>query len=281
MSKIGTYIIFLSLITSCRSSIERDENDKLIASVGTKHLYKSHLSELYPAGASALDSQNIKNNFIDNWIRENILLQEAEKYIANEINVDKLVKDYRSSLLIYNYEERLVKERLDTLITASQRQEVYESNKESYLLLSPIVKGICIHVPINTPQIQEFKQNWIKQDIRAIFEYVKKYQLTNRIVPETWVTFADFSNGIPDDLFPLDKLKSNVALDKEKDGIQYFVKVLEYQDKNTIAPLEYIKDKIEKVILYNRKVTLLKTIKEKLYERDLENKKVKIYDENI
>lgn len=281
MIKIGYYIILLCLIGSCQSQVERDENDSIVASVGPKHLYKSNLAELYPSGANPLDCLNIRNNFIDNWIRENILLQEAEKYIGNEINVDKLVKDYRSSLLIYNYEERLVKERLDTIITQSQKEKVYEANKASYLLVTPIVKGIYVQVPLNTPELKEFKQSWIKQDIIAMRNYVKKYQLLNRIFPETWVSFADFSNGIPNDIFPLTRIKSQKALDQERDGIQYFVKVLDYKDKNTEAPLEYIEDKIEKVILYNRKVTLLKTIKEKLYERDLENKKVKIYDNNL
>jgi hypothetical protein len=278
LNKIGFHIILLTLILSCQSDIERDENDTIVASVGTKHLYKSNLAELYPSNASQSDSQNIKNNFLDNWIRENILLQEAEKYIANEINIDKLVKDYRSSLLIYNYEERLVKERLDTFITTDQKLEVYEANKASYLLVSPIVKGLLVQVPADNPEIEEFKKAWIKQDINVIQAYTKKYQLSNMIFPETWVTFADFSNGVSEDIFSFSKIKSKKALDREKDGIQYFVKVSDYRDKNKEAPLEYIEDKIEKVILYNRKVTLLKTIKEKLYERDLENKKVKIYD---
>jgi hypothetical protein len=83
---------------------------------------------------------------------------------------------------------------------------------------------------------------------------------------------------MPKDLFSTRQLKSKQTLDREKDGIQFFVKIFDHWDKNEVAPLEYIEDKIEKLILYNRKVKLLKTIKERLYERDLKSKKVKIYE---
>jgi hypothetical protein len=266
------------LCLNCHSPTSEIKIDPVVASVGSKNLYRSDIEELYPADADSISRLNLKNNFIDNWVRENVLLQEAEKYIANEINIDQLVKDYRSSLLIYNYEERLVKERLDTFISNQQKLEIYEANKSSYLLSSPIVKGAYIQVPIDTPQLKQFKKDWIRQDMEAIINFTRKYKLTSRIFPDTWVTFADFLSIIPENLFSTKQLQSKKSLDREKNGIQYFVKVIDYRDKNDVAPLEYIEDKIEKLILYNRKVTLLKTIKEKLYERDLESKKVKIYE---
>jgi len=275
---IGSYIVLTILCLNCHSPTSEIKIDPVVASVGSKNLYRSDIEELYPADADSISRLNLKNNFIDNWVRENVLLQEAEKYIANEINIDQLVKDYRSSLLIYNYEERLVKERLDTFISNQQKLEIYEANKSSYLLSSPIVKGAYIQVPIDTPQLKQFKKDWIRQDMEAIINFTRKYKLTSRIFPDTWVTFADFLSIIPENLFSTKQLQSKKSLDREKNGIQYFVKVIDYRDKNEVAPLEYIEDKIEKLILYNRKVTLLKTIKEKLYERDLESKKVKIYE---
>lgn len=48
---------------------------------------------------------------------------------------------------------------------------------------------------------------------------------------------------------------------------QYFVKILGNYNENEIPPLEYIDDKIEQVILNNRKTALLKSVREQLYQK--------------
>lgn len=49
------------------------------------------------------------------------MILEAEKNVAADINLNKLVDDYRSSLLVYNFEKRLVDQMLNTIITMDEK----------------------------------------------------------------------------------------------------------------------------------------------------------------
>ena len=279
MKWFNFYIIFcILLLSQCKNNMDVEAEDVLLAQVGNRSLYLSEMKDLFPDNSSKADSNNILITFVDKWVRETILLNEAEKYIANAIDIDKLVDDYRESLLIHNYEEQLVKERLDTTITIAEKEEFYNQNKEAYRLVSPIIRVRYAKMPAKQTDIKTFKSLWIKQDVDAMIDFCQKYQLDHSFNDANWITFANLEIKLPQDLFSLNQIKSKKSLDKEYDGVQYFVKVLEYKDENKIAPLPYIEDKIAKVILYNRKINLLTTIKEKLYERELEFKRIKTYN---
>lgn len=271
-------ILHIFLLVQCKSNSDNVAEDILLAQVGNRSLYLSELKDLFPDNSSKADSNNILITFVDKWIRETILLNEAEKYIANAIDIDKLVEDYRESLLIHNYEEQLVEERLDTTITMAEKEEFYNQNKEAYKLVNPIIRVRYAKMPAEQTDIKTFKSLWIKQDTDAMIDFCQKYQLDHSFNDSNWITFANLEIKLPQELFSLSQIKSKKSLDKEYDGVQYFVKVLEYKDENEIAPLPYIEDKIAKVILYNRKINLLTNIKEKLYERELEFKRIKTYN---
>lgn len=270
--------IYIALVcfTGCNKVDKHSPDDAIIASAGSKNLYLSEIKNLIPDGSEPDDSISIANQFIDNWLRKSILLEEAEKYLGDQLDIDQLVKDYRESLLIYNYERKLVEEELDTTITDAQKEEFYNLTKETYHLTDPIVKVNFIMVPDKNEGIRTFKKDWIRQDLEAMKAYSEKYDLTYTLDESNWITFAQLNNWLPEGLFSEDQLKSGKSLDKVKDGYQYFVKVTEFLDENEVAPLSYIEDKVEKVMLYNRKVALLKNIKEQLYQKEIKLNRVKI-----
>ena len=48
----------------------------------------------------------------------------------NQDEYDKKVNDYKNSLIIYNYEQQLVDQNLDTVITFDQIQNYYINNRK-------------------------------------------------------------------------------------------------------------------------------------------------------
>lgn len=274
MRWISIYIIFLTLV-ACNGETNHS-HDPVIASAGNRSLYLSDIKKLIPAGSSIEDSTLISNQFIDGWIRKSILLKEAASSLGPQLNIDQLVKDYRESLLIYNYEKKLVEEQLDTIVTRPQKEAFYHQNNETYKIVNPILKGIYIIVPSNYQGLNGFKRNWIRQDKNEILDFIINNNLTASLNDSIWVTFEAFKNQLPQGLFSDDQYRSKKPVDKVSDGKQYFVKVDEFLDIGEIAPLDYIEDKVEKVILYNRKIKLLKNIKEQLYQKELQLNRIKI-----
>ena len=218
--------------------------------------------------------------YVDQWTREIVLLGEAEEYVSNRIDIKKLVDKYRESLIVHNYEKRLVKERLDTVVTLAQMEAVYEAMKDRFQLSSPIVKAVYAIMPDDASDISSFKKSWIKEDGIAMLSYCEQYGDSYHFNDSIWIAESEILNKIPEDLFTASQMKSKKALDKVKDGSHYFVKVYERMDENDKAPLGYIEDKIEKIILHNRKISLLDDIKQKLYDREQKEGNIKVYPLN-
>ena len=56
-------------------------------------------------------------------------------------NINKLVQDYKESLLINNYKEELIKQQLDTLITNDEILDYYLANNANFKLNEVLVKS--------------------------------------------------------------------------------------------------------------------------------------------
>ena len=61
--------------------------------------------------------------------------------------VDKLVEEYRRSLVRYRYQERLVEEKLKTDIRESDKLNYYEENQKKFILDKGLIKGIILENP--------------------------------------------------------------------------------------------------------------------------------------
>ena len=74
-------------------------------------------------------------NFINNWVKEELILQKAALNLSNiEEEIEREVEKYRRSKLIYLYEKELVRQKLDTVVTDVQINNYYETNKFNFEL---------------------------------------------------------------------------------------------------------------------------------------------------
>jgi len=70
------------------------------------------------------------------------LKQKAEENLTNEENTiyNKLVQDYKQSLLVNGYKERLIQQQLDTVISEDEIEEYYNSNSNNFRLNEELIK---------------------------------------------------------------------------------------------------------------------------------------------
>ena len=69
------------------------------------------------------DSLYQVNIQIDQWIRDKLMEQVAERNIASSSEIERMVMDYRASLIMSSYETALLNQRLDKEITHQQLSE--------------------------------------------------------------------------------------------------------------------------------------------------------------
>jgi hypothetical protein len=264
------------LIFSCKNAKVTKE-DEIVVSVGEKHLFKSQLTSLLYEGTSKEDSTTIVNGFILNWIRESLMALEAEKIVGPDLNIDKLVADYRSSLLVDNYEKHIIETTLDTVINIDELKTYYEANKEHFELSQAILKCIMVKISNKIKGSDALLQSLERSDLTEATILIKEKASKYRMDTTTWLTVDDIRTFVPAAMaskYDFDTRKTFSFKDNEN---QYFVKILKYYDEGEIPPFNYIKVRLEKEILNERKISILKQVRQGLYDKAVQNKMVKYH----
>jgi len=274
-------ILILFGLSACQTGGNKNqEEDEILSQVYGKCLYESSIKDLIPSGTTTEDSTLMVNAYIEKWVRESLLMHEAEGNIPPDLNIDDLVRDYRSSLILHNYENYLIKEELDSTITQEELTSFYEQNKEQYQLKKPIIRCDFIKIPLSALDLETCTHLWnsaADADRESLMQYCNKNAEVYLLNEETWYEIDRITKQLPNGLVNL----TNIALQKNlihKDvNYQYYLRVLEIVTVNEPPPLSYIEDQAKKVILHQRKIKLLENKKEALYELEMKRNNIKIY----
>ena len=120
MKRFAIGLILVLALFSCQNS-KNGSGDKAIATIYDKVLYQSDLQSVLYDGISVNDSLFRTKAFIDNWIRRQLLIHQAENNIdKSELDFSKQIEDYRNSLIIYKYESLLIEQNLDTVVSEDE-----------------------------------------------------------------------------------------------------------------------------------------------------------------
>ena len=275
-------IVISSFTVACNSNLDIKKNNALVK-VGSKVLYRNVLEENIPVGLSAEDSTIAAEHFIRSWINENLLYNIASKNIRDKENVERLVENYRKSLLIYQYEEQLINERLTNEIDEQSLYDYFNRNKDKLKLERPLVKGVFLKVPINAPQLNEIAV-WYKSKAPFSRENLERYSLNNATsfdyFVDKWVDFNDLLNNFPkDQLYKEDHTVKRKTIEKQDDGYFYFLNITDCLLPGDNAPYEYAKTTIQEILINQRKIEFLKKTEEDLYQRALTKGEIHFYKE--
>ncbi|MDR0419690.1 MAG: peptidyl-prolyl cis-trans isomerase, partial [Prevotellaceae bacterium] len=155
------FLMLLGLtLTSC-DSIFPTKKDEPLVKVGNQTLYMSDVESMFPKNTwSSKDTNNLLKRHIESWAKQQLLLQLAEDNLSTEIQkyISKQVEDYRSSLLVYRYEQMYVDQRLDTVISEKEYEDFYNAHKQTMVLSNPIVKVLFIKLKKNSPYLDKIKK---------------------------------------------------------------------------------------------------------------------------
>lgn len=279
--KYSLLLMLASMIWSaCQSFEKKKEEDRLLAKVHNKSLYLSEMDGMFPEGVSAQDSALITSAFVERWIREALLLYEAERNIPSNLDIDKLVRDYRASLIRHNYEKIMVEELLDSTVSANEIIEFYEQHQQQFQLESPIVRCYFIKVSLSVPELGELSRLWRNSSnadsYRQLVDFCNQYANAHLLADSTWYRLSDIAVELPPGMISNENV-SRRQLDEKDDSYQYYLRIFEVKNQNEVAPLSFVNDQVRKIILRNRKTKLLEDKKEEMYELEMRRNNIKVY----
>jgi hypothetical protein len=279
-------LLFLCLLSCNFPSPSPKSNEKPLARVGDTYLYPSDIKNIFSKQeflSEQKDSVKIVSNYINNWIRENLLLQKAEKNLTEDkiMKFAQMVDDYRKSLITYQYESELVKQKLDTIVDISEIEKYYEENKSNFELKDNIIKVLYVKVRKTAPKVEKVKE-WYKSNVPkdkdALTNYCYQYAENFYLDENTWLLFNDVLKEIPIKLYDQEAFLQNNRFIETQDSVYYyFVNIKGFKIKNSISPLSFEKENIRNIILNKRKVELIKKMREDIYNEGVKNKTFEIY----
>ncbi|MFZ1705715.1 MAG: hypothetical protein WAT79_15295 [Saprospiraceae bacterium] len=272
LNLLTTCLLFA--LIGCNSNKSQNLGEPLVK-VGDKILYSSVVNQLINEGTNIEDSTAIVSGYIENWVRNNLVILEAEKNIPANLNLNQLVQDYRSSLLMYHFENQLINKKLDTIITDQQKQDFYEEYGTQFILSHKIISVILIKSSANDGSFSSWVKKMKTKNNDQLLQEAKKNKYTVIYDGSKWLPSEDIKNIVSD--VNVSNLKKDYQTQIKNKSGQYFVKILSGYNENDIPPLQYIDKKIVQVMLNSRKTELLKSMREELYQKNLNSRKIKYY----
>lgn len=277
------FILFLAgaqvLATGCGAGAA-DDPDPVLARVHQRTLRLSALDGMFPPGATAEDSLLIRSAFVRRWSREAVLEWEAENNLPGNVDIDKLVRDYRASLVSSHYEEVLVSMNLDSTVSQQELADYYEAHKEQYLLEKPIIRCFFIRVPYPTPEeetLQDLWNNGKVQDTTALRSYCERLSEIALLEPAAWYSLDDIANQLPEGTLTAANVDSKQEFSQQDGTYRYYFRLLELKPRLEIAPLSYVEEQARRIILHGRKRAVLEEARQAIYERELRRGNVETF----
>jgi hypothetical protein len=266
-------------LSSC--SFSKSSDDVLLARVGDSYLYKSDIQSLQLLNESRPDSMIYVQQYIKNWAEQKLLLEKALMNVnQDELEIDSRITDYKNSLLIHAYEQKLIQHSIDTLLALDDIKNYYNAHADDYYLAEKIIKIMFIKASLIAPKLDSLEL-WVFQEdtlqIAKIEEYSHKYSKRFYYNINEWVNWSDFTDVFPAQ-FDLSSLtmSNNTMLLKDITDV-YLLRLIDEKKQSEIAPLDYVQEKIKSILLNQKKTNTIEYIKLKLFEDAKKTKEFEIY----
>ncbi len=275
-------LLLLSTIFSCEHfqlQEKKQLKEEPIASLDEKYLYKKDIENLFPQNIPKKDSLVLQQNNINNWAIKQLLLKKAQENNTQEENdnINQLVESYRESLLINNYKEKLIKQRLDTLVAEEEIAAFYIENIQNFRLNEQLIKLKYLHFGHDLVDKKEII-NLFKSEALEDLEALEDQQLSFKsfhLNDSTWLPLDNVLLKIP---YSKEKLLKKVKFNQKEDSLGlYLVAVKDILKRNDIAPLSYVSTTVKQMILHKRKLELIRKIEKIIIKDAVQNKSFKVY----
>lgn len=208
-----------------------------------------------------------------------MLLRKAEENNTESANseINKLVNDYKQALLINGYKERLIKQRLDTVIGESEIESYYKENSKNFRLNEELVKARYIYFAQDLLDRKEVTKLFKTGEIEDL-EELEMRQLSFKAIMLNDSIWTSLENVMLKTSFSREKLLKKTKFIQKEDSLGvYLVAVNDVLQRNDIAPISYIKPTIKQMILHQRKLQLIRDIEKIIVKDAIQNKSFQIY----
>lgn len=276
-------IVLVILLSSCKE-FNNQAGRIALAKAGEKVLYYDQLPNIVQQGMSPADSAAVVQNYINRWAKREILKLKAIQNLTPEFKteVERQVEEMRTNLLIHQYQQQMISQKMDSVVTAAEIENYYVAKETSFVLNINIIKALFIRIPSDIPnlnQVAEWYRSNDPQDIAQLEAFC--YQFADKFddFDEQWIPFSILLAELPGSIDNQDDfLKRNSHFETEDSGYHYFVSIRDYKIRGTVAPFEYVTNNIKSMILNSRRMEFLQGLENGVFSEAIRENIFTIYN---
>lgn len=282
MNKTISIFLLLYIIAGCQNT-EKQAKRVVIARVGDKALYYDDIPVQVREEFPEEDSATLIHNYINKWARRELVLEKAEENLSKELKdgIEKELAETRINLIIYEYQQQMILEKMDTVVSDEEMRQYYSANESSFVLTSNIVKALYIKLPVETPNIPGFKtllKSTRQKDMQELeslcYQFAEKYDDFN----ENWISLDKIELEMNIEITDQEEfLRKNTYFESADSSSVYLLGISDYRLRNTTAPFEYVKGDIKGIIWNNRRIEFIQNLENGIYNDALKDNGIKIF----
>lgn len=270
------------LLTACQELPRYFSGDEVVARADDAELLRRDVEQVMPQGLSGEDSLAFVQVYIERWVHRRLKLHEAEQLFSSSADdIDRMVEEYRQSLLIRKLDQLYVDRLIDTTFTDEQIADYYSRHKADFRLDHIIVKGRIVRVPEHYRQLSHLKtlmgaagerqqQDFLDICAKNSFEL---YDLSGE-----WVDFSEFLGILPTlRSESYERLLGTSAVQQmDSRDARYLFQITSTLREGDPIPLERLRPTIRRILFNSRQNEIIRAHEENLMRNAVEERRVRI-----
>ncbi len=278
----GAFLLLSAATWSGWAGCKQRGDDAVARSYDT-YLYRTDLAGIVPEGVTGEDSVKLARAYIDQWLRQQAVLVQAQRNVkANSERIEKQVEEYRNGLIVYEYEQALISQKLDTVVTDQEISDYYDAHKELFILTRPILQTSYIHLKTDAPEIDRVKRLFVSEDLSdkdLLDQYCQRYAISYSLYDRDW----HYADGLQQ-FFPIGKIsesdfsQTGRIFEIIENNELYLIILHDARFSDSRSPLLLEQDNIRNLILNKRKVDLLAQMQKSIVDDARAKNKIETFD---
>lgn len=267
------------LLLSCEQERATPES-AVIAEVGSHKLTIDEVLERIPPYAAYEDSLTSVERYRSQWVREQILADEAARLGLNQTSAFRdAMASYERQLLIQLLMDHAMNQAGETEVTREQAMRYYEQHRDQFVLSERHVR--FHHMVAATMDDATQARTDLLRGVEWN-EIAENYSVDPSYALRTSTVFHPLSTALNDSPAMAQFIGligvSEVSPIRNINGQYHFVQLLENQDEGTVPELDWALEQIEHWISIEQKRTQLNAFQQNLIRQAEANRSIRLHD---
>ena len=232
-----------------------------VASIGDVHLYKDEVDINYALQGRGTDSVAFLQDYVERWAVDVLFYEKAKENVASTAEIERMVENYRASLIQNLYQDRLITQQLAPAISADEVRDFYEKEQALFELTEPYIKGFYVKLPPKTSRVREVRNRCLRggqEDLEELEKICSENGYEYQFFMEEWMPFDALVHRTPlTGQQLMDRLLRKNVIEFTEGKFTYFVCADSMLKRNDTKPIEMVSDEIKELLINSKKAKFI------------------------